>query len=189
MRRVLLTSSLLFVLASCGGNDPFIIQAKAAQVCQHLENQRFIVPAEVRDAFAQLPPEMQRGFEVSRAFDFDVNASAPAEFKSMLDAHVGLTSITIRAAEGSSDLGFVDEAHVTLQPVAGSTLEQRQFDYVRTEVAPRQVTWNGEAFDVAAYLSSGSLRYLVSLVGTLPEGDVVVNIDACAEATITLDYF
>jgi hypothetical protein len=186
MRRSLLAAALLVVLAGC--DDPFFVKAKAASVCQHLTNQRFGIPADVRAQLAQLPPELQRGYEVSRVFDFDVSAQLPPELSQLLKSRVALTSIKITAPQGAGSLSFVDEAHVTLQPRAESGLESRQFDYLRTEAEPRQVSWSGEAFDVAAYLESGNLRYLVSLVGTLPEGEVVVDIEACAEAQVTLDY-
>ncbi len=174
------------VLAGCG--NPFFIEGKAAAVCQHLTNQRFQVPSDVRAQVEQLPPELRQGVEVSRVFDFDVSAKVPPELKDMLDSHFALTSIKLTAVEGSTDLGFIDEAHVTLQPLAQSTLEARRFDYVRAEAAPRVVRWNGDAFDVAAYLEAGNLRYLVSLIGSLPQGDVVVDVEACAEVGVKLQY-
>ncbi|MBL8910441.1 MAG: hypothetical protein JNM17_07030 [Archangium sp.] len=186
MRRLLLPALCFLSLFGC--DDPFEVNAKAASVCQHLENQRFPIPADVRAQLMQLPPEMRRGFEVSRAFDFDVSAQLPSELKELMKSNVKLTSVKISAAEGAPDLGFIDEAHVTLQPQAGSGLESRQFDYVKSEAAPRSITWAGDAFDVTAYVESGNLRYLVSFVGDVPEGDVVVTIDACAEASVKLDY-
>lgn len=173
------------VLAGC---NPFFLEAEATSVCQHLSNQHFQVPSDVRAQVALLPPEMQRGVAVSRTFDFDVSAQLPPELQEMVDMRFALTSVKITAVEGSTDLGFVDEAHLSLAPAASSGLEARQFDYLRTETAPRIVSWNGDAFDVAAYLESGSLRYVVSLVGTLPTGDVTVDVDACAEAALRLDY-
>ncbi|MFT3709840.1 MAG: hypothetical protein QM817_19595 [Archangium sp.] len=187
MRRLLAALCVMSV-ALFGCDDPFQIDAQAAEVCQHLENQRFAIPADVRAQLMQLPPEMRRGFEVSRAFDFDVAAKLPADLQKLMNSNIKLTSIKISAAEGSPDLGFIDEAHVTLQPEAGSSLESRQFDYVKASEAPRSITWSGDAFDVTAYVQSGNLRYLVSFVGEVPESDVVVNIDACASASVTLDY-
>lgn len=186
MRRLLLPA--LCVLSLFGCDDPFQVDVKAASVCQHLENQRFPIPADLRAQLEQLPPELRHGFEVSRAFDFDVAAKLPPELKQLMESNIKLTSITITAAPGAPDLGFIDEAHVTLQPEAGSSLATRQFDYVQTEAAPRQISWAGDAFDVTAYVEAGNLRYLVSFVGDVPEGDVVVTIDACAEAAVTLDY-
>ena len=173
----------LLALSACGSFDPFFVEAQAQAVCQHIPNQRFQVPADVRAQFALLPPEMQSaGIEVSRTFDFDVSAQVPTELKDMVDLQFKLTSIKLTARTDSIDLGFVQEAHVTLQPAAGTSLEQRTFDYVRAVPQPRVVSWNGDAFDVAAYLQSGNLKYVVSLTGTLPEGDAVVDVDACAAA-------
>ena len=185
MRR-LLSCCLFVALAGC--DDPFFVEAKAVSVCQHLTHQRFGIPSDVRAQVEALPAGMRAGLEVSRVFDFDVAAKLPADLQAMLDSRVKLTSITITSSSGEGDLGFVDEAHVTLQPAPESGLETRQFDYVKSEAAPRRVSWSGEAFDVAAYLESGNLRYLVSLVGAVPEGDIVVDIEACAEAAVTLDY-
>ena len=56
------------------------VDVKPAEVCQHLENQRFPIPADLRAQLMQLPPEMRHGFEVSRAFDFDVAAKLPPGF-------------------------------------------------------------------------------------------------------------
>jgi hypothetical protein len=188
MLRSVILSTGFFALPACGNFDPFFVEAKAAAICQHLPNQRFQVPTDVREQFALLPPEMQQGVEVSRVFDFDVSAQVPPELQQMADLNFKLTSIQLTATAESAHLGFVQEAHVTLQPAAASGLAQRQFDYVRVEPQPRVVSWNGEAFDLAAYLQSGNLRYVVSLTGTLPEGDVVVDVDACAEAALRLDY-
>ncbi|MFO0594049.1 MAG: hypothetical protein U0228_02060 [Myxococcaceae bacterium] len=185
MRSALLVACVLFV---AGCDDPLQVQLQAASVCQHLTGQKFVIPDDVRAQVAMLPPELQHGVSVSRTFDFDVKAKLPPELKDLVDSHVALTSIRITAAQGSADLGFVDEAHVTLQPAAGTGLTERQFDYVRTEAAPRTVEWQGDAFDVAAYLESGNLKYLVTLVGTLPAGDVVVDIDACAAASVDFTY-
>jgi hypothetical protein len=189
MFRTTLITVTAVVVSACGNFDPFFVEAKAAAICQHVPNQRFQVPDDVRAQFALLPPEMQAaGVEVSRTFDFDISAQLPPELKDMVDLNFNLTSIKLTATAESTDLGFVQEAHVTLQPAAGTTLAQRQFDYVRTQPQPRVVTWNGDAFDVAAYLQSGNLKYLVSLTGTLPAGDVVVDVEACAEAGARLNY-
>lgn len=186
MPRTLILSSLV-VLAGCNGN-PFFVEAQTAALCQHLSGQRFQVPSDVRAQVEALPPELQHGVSVSRTFAFDVNAQLPPELEQMSDLQFALTSITLTAVQDSVDLGFVDEAHVTLQPAAGSSLVARQFDYSRTEEAPRVVRWDGEAFDVAAYLQSGDLQYQVALVGELPAGDVVVDVEACAAASIRVQY-
>lgn len=189
MLRTTFFSLGFLTLSACGSFDPFFVEAQAQSICQHIPNQRFQIPEDVRAQFALLPPEMQSaGIEVSRTFDFDVSAQVPAELKDMINLQFKLTSIKLTAKAESVDLGFVQEAHVTLQPAAGTTLEQRTFDYVRAAPQPRVVSWNGDAFDVAAYLQSGNLKYVVSLTGTLPEGDVVVDVDACAEAGARFDY-
>ncbi|MFZ5441512.1 MAG: hypothetical protein ACOZQL_16010 [Myxococcota bacterium] len=186
MPRPLILSSLV-VLAGCTGN-PFFIEAEAASICQHLTGQRFQVPTDVRQQLEALPEELRSHVAVSRTFAFDVTAQLPVELQQMSDLDFALTSISLTAVQDSVDLGFVDEAHVTLQPGTNSSLPARQFDYLRTEEAPRTVRWDGESFDVAAYLQSGDLQYQVSLVGGLPDGDVVVDVEACAAATIRVQY-
>ncbi len=185
-RKCLLAASVFLV--GCSEN-PFSLQARAVAVCQHLPGQRFEVPAGVREQYAQLPQAMQRGLEVSRTFEFDVRTEVPPETAAMLETHFALTSIRLTTVNAADDLGFVDEAHLQLRPRASSGLEDRVFDYLRTEAAPRSVAWNGEAFDVAGYVQSGNLAYTVSLVGALPPGDVVVDLEACASVAVKLDYF
>lgn len=186
MCRTSLLAGALF-LVGCR-DDWFFLEAKAVAVCQHLPGQRFQVPADVREQYARLPPAMQQGLELERTFDFDVKAELPPEAGAMLEAHFALTSVRLTTVNAADDLGFVDEAHVQLQPQPSSGLAARVFDYVRTEAAPRSIHWSGEAFDVAAYVQSGHLEYTVSLVGSLPPGDVLVDLDACAEVAVKLDY-
>ncbi|MDP2272731.1 MAG: hypothetical protein Q8N23_09090 [Archangium sp.] len=186
----MIRSSLVFaalVFAGCA-EDPFFLEAKSVAVCQHLPAQRFQVPGELREQYARLPPAMQQGLELQRTFDFDVSSELPSETAAMLESRFALTSISLSVVNREDHLGFIDEAHLQLQPGASSGLEERGFDYVRTEAEPRAIAWNGSAFDVAAYLESGNLKYTVSLVGSLPPGDVLVDIDACAEVKVKLDY-
>lgn len=182
LRAVLAASSLL---VGCG--NPFFLEARAAAVCQHLPAQRFQVPTEYREQLAQLPEELRQGLSMQRTFDFDVSAQLPRELEEMSSTRFALTSVRITVADPQEDLAFIDEAHLTLETPAGTQLEARHFDYLRTEAAPRAIGWKGDAFDVAAYLKAGNLKYSVSLQGSLPPGDVVVDVDACAEASISLD--
>ncbi len=185
MRSSLVVAALVFT--GCA-EDPFFLEAKSVAVCQHLPAQRFQVPGELREQYARLPPAMQQGLQLERTFDFDVSADLPSETAAMLDSSFALTSIRMSVVNAEDHLGFVDEAHLQLQPGAGSGLEARVFDYVRAETEPKAIAWNGSAFDVAAYLESGNLKYTVSLVGSLPPGDVLVDIDACAAVKVKLDY-
>lgn len=182
------SSFTLAALLLLGCDDPFFLEAKSAAVCQFLPAQRFHVPAEVREQLALLPPGATQGLSLERTFDFDVSAQLPPELADLVNAHVALTSVRMTVVDPAQSLGFVEEAHLHLEPDPASGLEARSFDYTRTEAAPRSVSWNGQAFDVAAYLESGTLRYSVALVGSLPPGDVVVDLEACAAATVRLDY-
>lgn len=174
------------LLAGCSA-DPFFLQARAA-VCQHLPGQRFQVPAGVREQYARLPEAMQRGIQLERTFDFDVRAEVPPETEAMMETHFALTSARLTTVDAADDLGFIEAAHLQLKPQPSSGLQARVFDYVRTEAAPRTLSWNGEAFDVARYVQAGTLTYTVSLVGSLPPGDVLVDLEACAEVAVKLDY-
>ena len=177
------------LLSACGqGFDPFVLQAKTSALCQSIENQQFQVPSDVRAEFEKLPVEMRQHVAISRTFAFDVGATVPAELDSKLTAEVKLTSITVSAIESSASLGFVDSAKVTLVPPAGSALTQQVFEWTRTEAEPRKISWAGEGFDVLPYLQAGALTYEVTMVGTLPSGDVSVNVDSCAAAALQLDY-
>lgn len=188
MRHALLAASVLLTACGSGTFDPFFVEVKAAAVCQRLTGQKFQVPSELREQWANLPPQLQQGISLDRTFDFDVNAQLPPELEDMVNMHVALTSVKLTVVNPEADFGFIDEGHLALVPTAESGLEARSFDYVRSEAAPRVVAWSGQAFDVAAYLQSGTLKYTVSLTGTMPPTDLVVDVEACAEATVRLDY-
>lgn len=165
------------LLTGCSA-DPFVLQARAASVCQRLPAQRFQVPTAVREQYAQQTVELER------SFTFDVKPELPAEVEPMLESHFALTSVRLTTVNEGDDLGFLDAAHLRLQ---ASGLETRTFDYVRAETAPQEVSWNGDSFELADYVQSGTLTYEVSLVGSLPPGDVVVDLEACAEVAVKLD--
>jgi hypothetical protein len=167
--------------------DPFVLQARAAAVCQHLPAQRFAVPASTRAQYALLPEAMQQGLQLERAFAFDVRAELPPELQAMLETQFALTSVRLTTVNAEDHLGFLEEAHLRLQPPPSSGLESRAFDYVRAEAAPRTVAWSGESFELTDYMQAGTLEYSVSLVGSLPPGDVVVDLEACAEVAVKLD--
>lgn len=187
--RSLFLAAGLLLLSACGqGFDPFKVQASSSALCQHISNQQFQVPSDVQAEFEKLPASMRQGVQISRTFSFDVGATLPAELESKLTAQVLLTDITVSATQDSASLGFVDSAQVTLAPPADGSLQQRVFSWTRTEAEPRVIAWAGESFDVVPYLQAGALTYEVTLVGTLPSGDVTVNVDSCAAATLELDY-
>lgn len=181
LRSVLAGGAVLLV--GCA-QDPFFLEARAVEVCQHLPAQRFSVPP----GYSALPAGMQLGLELERTFDFEVTAQLPPETAEMLESQFALTSVRLTVVNPEDHLGFVDSARLQLQPENGSGLEPRVFTYVRKEEAPRAVGWAGEAFDVAKYLESGTLKYTVSLLGSLPPGDVLVDVDACAEVKVKIDY-
>lgn len=183
LRSSLLTAALLLV----GCDDPFYAEAKISAVCQHLPGQRFQIPQDLRDQYAQLPPELRQNFQVERTFDFDVASQLPVEATELVEARLALTSVRLTVAEGHN-LGTIEEAHLQVTPSAQSGLPARQFDYVRKEVAPRTVGWDGEAFDLTAYVKSGTVQYTVSLIGGLPDEDLVVDIDACVQAAVKVNY-
>ncbi len=184
LRTSLVIASMLLV--GCG--NPFAVEAQAAALCQHLPAQRFAVPPEARQQFLLLPLEMRRGMQVEKTFDFDLGAQIPAEMKDTLNMKLSLSTVRLTVTNPSENLGFVDEAHLQLQPTQESGLEMRQFEYLRNEAAPLSVTWNGEAFDLGTYLDSGNLKYSVALVGAPPENDLVVDIDVCAAAGVQVEY-
>jgi hypothetical protein len=82
----------------------------------------------------------------------------------------------------------VDSAQLTLEGPDGSSLAPTVISYEKAEAAPKVVNWQGGGLDLAPYLSTGTLRYAVTMVGSLPPSDLVVNVDACASAAFSLDY-
>jgi hypothetical protein len=174
----------LFSLTAC---DQLYLEATVPSLCQHLEGQRFAVPAEVRAKYALLPPEMQSGLEVGRTFDFDVSLQVPAELQSM-QTRFSLTSVVVTAADGVTTFGFLDSAEVTLEAAGESGLEPHTFSYVRDTAEPTRVAWAGDDFDLSPYLRTGTLRYALSLTGRLPESDLLLDVDACAAASVKFNY-
>lgn len=170
----------LSLLLLTGCDDPFMLEAKSVSVCQHLPSQRFQVTPAMRAEYARLPPELQQRFELERTFDFEVLAQLPPELEPLVDAHFALTSVRMTVVNEEDDLGFIHAAKLEL--------EDRTFEYVRSEAAPRSISWNGEGLDLAGYLEAGEFEYSVSLAGSLPPGDVLVDLDACAVVDVKFDY-
>lgn len=183
MRVSLLALALCVPLFSC--DQLMALDATVPSLCQHLDGQTFSIPPAVRARYALFPDEMKSGIALSRTFDFDVSVQVPPEL-SKLEASFKLTSVKLTATQG--DFGFVDSAQLTLEGPNGSTLAPETISYTRSEVAPKVVEWNGDGRDLAPYLATGTLRYAVTMVGSLPPGDVVTNIDACASAAFSFKY-
>lgn len=172
------------LLSAC---NPFFLEARVAAVCHHASDQRLEVPPDVRARGEQAPVDAAQRLAVSRTFELAVAEKLPSSLQTLADTTLALTSVVVEATGSDEDLGFIDEAHLTITPPAGSGLPRRQFEYRRSEPQPRAVRWDGEAFDVAAYLEAGALRYEVTLVGSLPPRDLAVDVTACAEATLRVD--
>jgi hypothetical protein len=178
---------LFVVLVTLTACDQLYLEAQVPNLCQHLSNQKFAVAPEVRARYEQLPAAMRNGLEVGRTFDFDVSLAVPVELQN-LQSRFSLTSVTVTAVGTTRDLSFVDSAEVKLEAPAAN-LPAHTFTYERQTQAPTSsVTWAGDDFDLSAYLNTGTLRYSLSLTGSLPAGDVLVDIDACASAELKLNY-
>ena len=182
MRVPLLVTAML--LSAC--DQLMVLHAEVPSVCQHLENQTFSIPPAVRARYALFPAEMKSGVALSHTFDFDVSVKVPTEL-SKLQASFALTSVKLTAKNGG-DLGFVESAQLTLEGPDGSSVAPITISYQRAEPTPTVVAWSGDGLDLEPYLSTGTLRYATNLVGTLPPGDVTVDVDACASAAFSLDY-
>ena len=181
--RVPLLAALL-TLTAC---DQLYVEAVVPKLCQHLDEQHFVIPPEVRARYDQLPPEMQQSYEMAKSFDFDLALQLPAEFQKA-DAKFSLSSVRLTAHAPTTDFGFLDSASVTLEPNAQSSLESHTFTYERQVARPTEIVWDGDGFDLEPYLEAGGLKYSLALVGTLPESDIVADVDACASATVRVNY-
>ena len=182
MRLALLAAAL--ALTAC---DQVYLEAQVPDLCQHLANQTFAIPPELRARYAQLPPELTQAFELGKSFDFDVSVQVPAELQH-LQSRFTLTSIRITAVQPTTDFGFLQSARVTLEAPTDGTLAPHTLEYQRATPHPTEVLWNGEAFDLGPYLATGTLRYTVALVGTLPDTDVGADLEVCASAAVRLNY-
>jgi hypothetical protein len=181
--RVPLLAALL-TLTAC---DQLYVEAVVPKLCQHLDEQHFVIPPEVRARYAQLPQELQQSYQMEKSFDFDLALQLPAELQKA-EAKFSLSSVRLTAVAPTADFGFLDSASVTLQPNAESSLEAHTFTYERQVAHPAEIVWDGESFDLEPYLEAGGLKYSLALVGTLPEGDIVADVDACASASVKVNY-
>lgn len=180
--RALLLALLPLTLSGCG--DVVWLRARATVACQTLPAQRFELPAALR---GHLQASFGEELQVSRDFTLDPRAGLPAELRAAADARVALTSLAVTAVPPTPDLAFVDEARARLVPPTGQALTPREFAYLRTEVAPRQLGWSGEPVDLAAWLAAGALRFELAFIGRVPDADaVVVDVEVCAEADLAL---
>jgi hypothetical protein len=182
MRRTLLAT--LLILTGC---DQLYVEAVVPELCQHLDRQQFVVPPEVRARYALLPAEVTRDLELAKTFDFDVAVQLPAELKS-IDARFALTYVKITAVAPTTDFAFLTSASITLEPGASSTLTPYTMSYQRQTAAPKEILWQGDNYDLSAYLKAGDLKYSLSMVGSLPDQDVTADVDACASAAVKVNY-
>jgi hypothetical protein len=182
MRLPILAAAL--ALTAC---DQLYLEAQVPDLCQRLATQRFSIPAELRDRYLQLPPELANGIELGKSFDFDVNVQVPPELQH-LESRFTLTSVRITAAAPTQDFGFLQSARMTLEAPTETALAPHTIEYARTEAHPTEILWQGENFDLGPYLSTGTLRYTVALVGSLPDTDVAADIEVCASAAVRLTY-
>lgn len=181
-RLALLAAAL--ALSAC---DQVYLEAEVPNLCQKLAGQTFVIPPELRARYALLPPALAQGIEVGKSFDFDLAVQVPPELQ-QLESRFTLTSVRITAVAPSTDFGFLQSASVTLEAPSDATLPPHTIDYQRATPRPTEVLWQGQDFDLGPYLRSGSLRYTVSMVGTLPETDVGADIEVCASAAVRLNY-
>jgi hypothetical protein len=182
MRLTLLAAAL--TLCAC---DQLSVEAQVPAICQTLTNQKFSIPPELRAAYALLPPSMRSGYELGKTFDFDLPVEAPAGLQG-LESRFTLTSVRLTAAAPTVDLGFMQSVRVTLEPPANSALPAHTIEYVRTTPNPTEALLDGAGFDLAPYLASGSLRYTLAMVGTLPDTDLAVDVEICAAALVRFSY-
>jgi hypothetical protein len=182
MRLALLTAAL--ALTAC---DQLYVEAQVPNLCQHLAGQRFTVPPEVRAQYALLPPALTSAYELDKSFEFDVSVQVPSELQH-LESRFTLTSVRITAVAPTTDFGFLQSASVTLEAPTAAGLAPHAIEYQRTTAHPTELVWSGDNFDLSPYLATGTLRYTVAMVGTLPDGDVAADIEVCASAAVKLNY-
>lgn len=105
-----------------------------------------------------------------------------------LETRFTLNSVRITAVAPTTDFGFVHSARVTLEAPTDASLPPYSIEYTRATAAPTEVSWQGQDLDLGPYLRTGSLRYTVAMVGTLPDTDVAADIEVCASAAVRLNY-
>jgi hypothetical protein len=175
-RAAMLGASLL--LSGC---DLIGLQAQASSVCQHLSKQSIQVPPGIRERWASMPPDSKVALD--KTFDFAVNVQLPAELRSA-DPTLTLQSVTVTAADAVTRFDFLDAASITLLS-SDAAVAPVTIDWKRDPAQVTQVQWNGQGFEIGPFLKAGSLTYQMSMVGSLPATDLLVDVDACASASVT----
>ena len=173
----------LFTLTAC---DQLYVEAVVPELCQHLDRQSFVVPPEVRARYAQLPAELTQDYSLEKTFAFDVTVELPSELKK-IDTRFSLTYVRLTAI-APANFGFLTSATITVEPPKSSSLEPYTINYARQTPNPTEILWQGDHLDLSPYLRVGDLQYAVSMVGSLPDEDVVADVDACLAAAAKLNY-
>ncbi len=174
--------ALLGAALLSSGCDLIGLEAQASLVCQHLTNQAITVPPGIRQRWASMPPDSK--VSLDKTFDFAVNVQLPPELRSA-DPTLTLQSVTVSAADAVTRFDFLDSASITLLS-SNAAVAPVTIDWQRDPSQVTQVQWNGKGFEIGPFLEAGSLTYQLSMVGTLPATDLLVNVDACASASISL---
>jgi hypothetical protein len=181
-------STSLICLVALQGCHAIVADAEVREVCQRMAPQRIAVP--VLPGLPNLPGlpagpgDAPRTVSLSQDFAFDLALDLPRG--EPIDTRVLLSHITLSAAEGAGDLGFIDTASLEMKAPAESPLAPLRFDFTRSELTPKGFTVTRPGLELGRYLSAGALTYTLSMVGTLPEHDVELSIETCASAEIHL---
>ncbi len=180
-----LAATSLVALSGC--NQIFYVEAEASALCQAWPSQRFAISDALRAQLAELPPAMMPQMEIAQGYEFDVNVQLPPELEK---AHtsIKLNSVTMSTSDQSKHFGMIDSAKITLEPPAGSTVPRRSVEYVRSADEPKEIVLGGEDFELLPYITNGTIKYNMAVVGTFRDMEVNADIEACATASVRLNY-
>lgn len=141
-------------------------------------------------AFA--PPVDGEPFEISVGDSFMISGVDLIERLNELDAEAiaQLHGITLHAVEGAGDMSFVSEAFARIEPM-GADSDLAPIDLgcrsgacravgAQLELAPATVT------DMLRYAQAEMLSVEFGLTGTLPQEDLMLDVDVCMMAHVNL---
>jgi hypothetical protein len=171
--------ALLFTLPACG--PLFFVQADLPQVCETFTGQSFPgVPSSESGSFTY-PPQT-----------FDLGGLLSSLPKDRLTADIRVTSGTLTATGGVSDLGFINSLEIDLfQSADAGTTGLALLSYQKDDSAPAPTSIDlasGHEPNIFSYAEGGSITAGFSMSGTLPEQDWTADFKLCISADAKYQY-
>jgi hypothetical protein len=178
--------SALLLLSGC--NQIFFVEASTSAICKHFPNEEFGFDDATIAQLSQMPASQIPAMEVTKPYVLDVGSlELPAELGDAEKKAV-LTGIRLEVSDPAKNFGSIDAAKIVVAPPPGSALEPHVLTYTRTEAAPKEIVLPGGDLDLTPFMNEQSVHYTVTILGRFASERVVADVDACAAASVRLNY-